>query len=485
MSPKSADLPASAEGVSVASFDLTAGDSDVSISSVKLTRVGLGASNAVNDVALFANGTRVSKAKTFNSSDDTADVVLSPALVVKAGETMNLVAKVNTKATAGTFALELTSMVSSSTVYGEGIVASSFEVKATPTASNITISDDGSVTAPKLGTEQAELLKFKIKNNSSNNEDVTVSEITFKEDGSIDETTELANVALYYNGSEISKISSMNGKYVTFKLSTPVTIKESNTAKFVVKADVVGGAGDNVKFILDNDLDITASASKYGYVSVTDSLSDTAVNVQAGEVSLIQIEPTNTEVRKDKDDIVLGKVKIVSKAGKSLEVEKFRVSIASGNGSNVSALLENVELYDETNGTVYDLTAGAAGTTMTYSEEVNINMPSTGELVLAIRADTLDVAQVATAKFVATVAYDQTNFRIIETGDDKVVTDVTPSSMSFKTVNGTTSSLSINTVSMSSTKAAVIGSKGVEVLTFELKNNNDASDLTVDELKVK
>jgi hypothetical protein len=38
---------------------------------------------------------------------------------------------------------------------------------------------------------------------------------------------------------------------------------------------------------------------------------------------------------------------------------------------------------------------------------------------------------------------------------------------------------------MSSTKSAVIGSTGVEVLNFEVKADNDASDLTVDEIKVK
>jgi hypothetical protein len=37
---------------------------------------------------------------------------------------------------------------------------------------------------------------------------------------------------------------------------------------------------------------------------------------------------------------------------------------------------------------------------------------------------------------------------------------------------------------MSSTKSAVIGSTGVEVLNFEVKADNDASDLTVDEIKV-
>ncbi|EKD66657.1 MAG: hypothetical protein ACD_49C00025G0001 [uncultured bacterium (gcode 4)] len=493
--PAAADLPASAEGVVVAAFDATAGSADITIASVKLTRKGLGAGASVDNVALFANGTRVSKAKSFNSSDDTADVVLSPALVVKAGSTVTLIAKVTTTATAGTFAVELTDVASSAvTVKGTKVIGASFEVKTSPTATAVTIDDDSSVTTPKLGTLQAEILKFKVSANTANHEDVTLSEITLKEDGGIDESSELANVALYYNGTKVADAVSNGSKYFTFKMATPVVVKEGKTEKFVVKADVVGGAGETINFVLDNDLDISATASKYGYVSITDSLAGTALTVQAWEVTLIQIDPTNTEVRQDKDDIVLGTMKVVSKAGKALELEKFKVTIQNTDSSapaNVNTLLENVELFDVVAGTVYDLDLTAAGTTEIYSYDVNITMPASGELTLAIRADTLDTATVNGAKFVASVSYDTTStstagtFAIKETGDDKYVTDVTPSAITFKTVNGTTSSLSINTVAMSATKSAVIGSKGVEGLIFELKSDNDSSDLTVNELKVK
>lgn len=493
--PMAADLPASAEGVAVAAFDLTAGSNDVSVAAIKLTRKGLWAGASVDNVALFANGTRVSKAKSFNSSDDTADVVLSPALVVKAGSTVTVVAKVTTTATAGTFAVELTDVASSAVnLKGAKVIGNSFEVKSSPTATAVTIDDDSSVTTPKLGTMQAELLKFKVIVGSANHEDVSLSEITLKEDGGIDETSELANVALYYNGTKVADAVSNGTKYFTFKMATPIVVAEGKTEKFVVKGDVVGGAGETINFVLDNDLDISATASKYGYVSIQDDLAGTALTVQAGEITLIQIDPTNTEVRQDKNDIVLGTMKVVSNAGKALELEKFKVTIQNADDSspvNVDTLLENVELFDVTSGTVYDLNASATSTTMTYTEEVNIAMPTSGELTLAIRADTLDTATINWARLIASVSYDTTSsstagtFAIKETGDDKYVIDVTPSAITFKTVNGTTSSLSINTVAMSSTKSAVIGSKGIEGLIFELKSDNDSSDLTVNELKVK
>lgn len=397
-SPSSVDLPASAEGVAVAAFDLTAGSADISVNAIKLTRKGLGASNAVSDVALFANGTRVSKAKSFNSSDDTADVVLSPSLVIKAGSTVTLIAKVTTNATAGTFAVELTDVTSSAlNIIGTKVIGSSFEVKASVPATVVTITDDSSVTTPKLGTIQAELLKFKVVVGSLNHEDISLSEITLKEDGGIDETSELANVALYYNGTKVADAVSNGTKYFTFKFNAPIVVAEGKTEKFVVKGDVVGGAGETINFVLDNELDISATASKYGYVNITDSLVGTALTVQAGEITLIQIDPTNTEIRQDKNDIVLGTIKLVSNAGKSLELEKFKVTIQNTDTTapvNVATLLENVELYDVTSGTVYDLNASAGTTEISYTEEVNIAMPTTGELTLAIRADTLDTATI-------------------------------------------------------------------------------------------
>ena len=68
---------------------------------------------------------RISKIKTFNSSTDEATVNFSPAVVIKAGETKTLTAKINTAAT-GNFAVELVSVDANATVEGANIVANEF-----------------------------------------------------------------------------------------------------------------------------------------------------------------------------------------------------------------------------------------------------------------------------------------------------------------------------------------------------------------------
>jgi len=122
---------------------------------------------------------------------------------------------------------------------------------------------------------------------------------------------------------------------------------------------------------------------------------------------------------------------------------------------------------------------------MKYGDtDLNIIVPNGQELSLVVRADTQNVSAVNGVKITASI--DVANdMKIVETMDDTQVTDVVPSAVSFKALNGVAAAVSINNVSMSSTKNAVIGSKGVEGLTFEVKSTNDASALKVTELKVK
>jgi len=488
--PDGGDLPNTAKWVAVAAYDVTAGSEDVTINSAVFKRTGLGSSDAVTQIAVFENAGRASKVKTFNSSSDDATVNFSPAVVVKAGETKTLVAKVNTSST-GNFAIELDSLNATSTIEGENILGNEFEVQST-LASTWSLSNDGSVTSPKLGEDQAELFKFKFKNDSASNEDITLTEITLKENGTIDEEEELANVALYHDGEKVAEVASLTSKYVTFDLGDGVEIKEGKTEKFLVKADVIGWASKTVDFYLDNVLDVSATASKYGYVNAvnTDLTSgSTAVTVQAGEITISATDASNTDIRKDKNDVEFGRIKITANAGKDLELQELKVQFVNTDATspdNISTLLENVELYDETNGTVYDLTApGTAGTTEKYTEtSLTIAIANGAALDLIIRADTKDTAAVTGAKITASIDVSN-DVKIVELEDDTEVSDKIPAAVSFKTITGVASSVTINNVAMSTTKSAVIGSTGVEVLNFEVKADNDASDLTVDEIKVK
>jgi hypothetical protein len=79
---------------------------------------------------------------------------------------------------------------------------------------------------------------------------------------------------------------------------------------------------------------------------------------------------------------------------------------------------------------------------------------------------------------------DLTNgsFFVVELGDDKPVSDLTPSSLSWKKVDGTESSATVTVVPLADV-TKVRGSEGVVVLQFEVEAD-ESSALTMDEAKV-
>jgi hypothetical protein len=72
---------------------------------------------------------------------------------------------------------------------------------------------------------------------------------------------------------------------------------------------------------------------------------------------------------------------------------------------------------------------------------------------------------------------------MIETKDDTVIDDVTPSSISYKTIDGSISSATVTVLPLSAAKNAVIGSNDVTALEFEIEAD-ESSLLTVDEVVV-
>jgi len=500
--PASSDLPSDADGVLVAAFDLTAGEEDVEVTAFTFIREGL-ARTAIGSVAVFSDDMRISKAKSFNSSDDDAYVNLESTLVIEAGSTETIYVR-GLLANTGKFSVSLTEVVATSEV--EIAWATSEEHEGVGTeASDVTIESNGDVSNPKIGEEAAEILKFKIEN-EENNEEITVSEITIKELGTIDEEDELANFVLTNDGDEIASVASMDSKYLTFKLDTPVVIGESKTEKFVVTADILGGASKTINFELNSTLDLIATSTKVGFVDVTEgtSLDSESASILAGEINLDAVDPTITKIRQDKDDVILGKVTVdVNGNEVELQAVQFVLDVTAGSLA-ASDIFDSTsfELYDETNGLVYDLDAtasdvnddmgGVANEDYTLANsDVDVILNETTTFV--VRADTNDSLTAAFANSTMNLSLDldsdndndidssDVGFRMVETQDDTVIDDVTPSSISYKTIDGSASSATITVLPLSASKNAVIGSSEVVALEFEVEAD-ESSALTVDEI---
>jgi len=236
-----------------------------------------------------------------------------------------------------TFGFQVLSVTSSAESTNVTSAISSLMRVSSQDAPEVDFEANGSSSDVKMGQTAAELAKFKITNNN-NDQTVTIKSLTFEEVGIADENTDLKNFALFIDNVQFgSTVASTSNKYVTFSDAAGKVINTNNNVKLVIKADIVGGAGKNIRFELDNELDLIADGSKFGpgvgvnFVSPVIAYpiqSDANVNIDAGEVTLDDVDATSDKMREDKDDVVLGKIRVTNVAGKALELQKFGVKAA-------------------------------------------------------------------------------------------------------------------------------------------------------------
>jgi hypothetical protein len=480
--PAGRTLPKGANGVWVASYVIEA-SADTTISGVTLSREGLSADADTTGFAILIDGVRMTDSKDENS-DDEVTLTINGGLDIEAGDSVILDVVIDTFSGASTgaeIAVALTEVMTAGDVDGLPVMGETFKIGSIA-APALEIKADGSVSDVKLGETEADLFRFKVENDSAN-DDVYLESITFEQTGSIDETSELANFVLLKGSEVLATLESTDSKYVTFMLDEPLKITEGNTVSLKVAADILGGAGEDVQFAIDQKLDVVASTERYGNgVAVTLTASTfTAVDVDAGAISLVKTDAVNTKIREDKDDVVLGTLDIV--AGQTgLEVKEIGFTITS-TGANISLLIENVQLRNVKTGARYDLTDdGNLASTAEAFEDDSIDLGlAVGSNKFEVIVDTITAITAFDTKTLTLSMNATTQLLIEETADDEAVTDVTPSSLTWKKVDGSESGASVSVLPLSDL-TRVRGATNVTALQFEIKAD-ESSALTLDEIK--
>lgn len=494
LSPKTAaaaTVPQGISGLAVASYDVTAGDSDVTVSSLLVRRTGLSDADTLGDIAVFTADGRVSKGKGDTQNNDTeATLTLSNGgVVVMAGETVTftLVADVKTGTTADEFALEVVEVTSTADDVAGLPVSGKLMKVGGVVAATVTVQADTTPSKVKAGEEGVDVAKFKIQ--GDNSRDVKITSITLKENGTVDEEDELMNFELVYDGAVVSTVKSTLGKYVTFDLGAGVVIQEDQTEKFTVRADVLAGSAKTINFSFDKKLDLTGMDQQYGYgVSVVGEGVDLgSVAIEAGEITLVDMDAPADKIRSDKQNVELGSIKVTNVSGGNLELQKFGVKVVS-TVMTLGNIFENFELV--VNGTSYELDATSAElATMTgvfKDSDIEVSIPQ-GTTTIVLRADTkANLTSGTTVELsLATPTTDNADgvFYVIETEDDTVVTDLTPSSLSFKKLSVIDAGATVSRIPVPTTTTVVQGAKNVIAMMFEI-DADEASAVEVDEVKV-
>lgn len=504
--PESRTVPGGVQNAHIATFELEAGSDDVLLSSIRFVKGGIADDDALDNIALFTEaGQRVSKAKAFRTSDDSANVnFLSGGFTVEAGESVDLLVFGEVGSVVANSALisdeffiqipssaDVASNASSTTVTN---ARSNTMRIGSADAAELALSDGSTSPNVNVGERAVEVYEFEMENNATDETDIIFYGITLEAEGSFDEEDDLMNYELHIDGELVASTEMGNDGFVSFLLDDEdgYVIEDGKTVDAVVKADIMSGASETIAFGIDSELDVLAADASFGTgakITGNINLTGNLTNIEAGEITLVAIDAEQDEFTEDTEEFVLGTVRVTSNAGRNLELQEFRVDITeTGSFANVSAMIDQVEVVTPFGTYDLDLDASGVGSTETYEDDaIDILLPE---------GETFDM--VVTVDIKSTIALDGetlemsmptidgttgSNFYVEELDDDEAVTDITPSSLSFNSVTGIDAALDIRALTQSD-KTVVVGSDNVIAMNFELEAS-DTEDITVNDIEVE
>lgn len=500
LSPKGGTLPGGVSNAHVGTLEFSAGDDDVVINAITLSRGGITNDDALKEVALYdENGARISKSKSFNDSEDEARVnFLSGGFTLEAGESVDvlIIGEVGTAAEAAgsEFFVEVESaddvISNASSVTVDEARTATWEVGAIDAATLI-VENSSSSPDVNVGEQGVEIQEFDLENDS-NDSDIDFFGITFETGGSYDEEDDVRNYELYLEGDLVASTEMAKDGYVSFLLDEPFRIREGKRIDAQVRADILSGANEDIEFTIEEGLDVLARDVSLSEGAIIDTTGFTALptRIEAGEMTVVAIDPELREFTEGQDNFVLGTLRVTANAGDQLEIEKLVVDIdyTAGGFTNVDDIIENVEAVTSTS--LYDLDqiGGSSASEQYGDSSIDIPVPSEGSFDITIRADIIedividndDKLELSVTSIGGSSA-SSSNFFVIETSDnDEPVEDITPSSLSFDELEGSASSLTATALIQTAQQNVVVDNDAV-VMAFELEAG-DTSDILVENI---
>ncbi|MBI4093291.1 MAG: peptidoglycan-binding protein, partial [Candidatus Kerfeldbacteria bacterium] len=281
--PVSSLAPADAARIPFTVVTLTAGASDVSVSTLTIERTGLATDGALAGVVLLdENGNQTGIAKTL-SSDHRANI--GEAFVVKAGQSRTLTVAGN-RAAAGslggqTISLSLVAVNTSAAVNATlPMTGTSHTVNETLTIGGLTSPSRGSLDPGTSQTKEVGTAGYtfsSVKWTANSQERVYVKSVRWNQTGSAG-VADIANVKTYVDGVAYDAAVSADGKYFTTNFPGKGLLVDKGFSKELsIKGDVVGGSGRKVDFDIAKRADVYAVGETYGY-GVTPAFASSAAS---------------------------------------------------------------------------------------------------------------------------------------------------------------------------------------------------------------
>ena len=357
--------------------------SEVVVTGVELTRIGISADATLANVYLFEGTSRLTDAATVSGGKATFNATAG-IFTVPANSSKTIIVKSDLAAASNgqTIGVSLSGVTSNGTLNATLPIAGNINNIA---AANLAIVNIGGVLPANTTTDPVAGVRVWEATFTVNNRDVQFTKLALKQINSIDRA-DLSNFKLLVDGVEVATVASLDANnYVTFVFDKKLTTGARNVK---VLADVNGGSSRVIQMSLRNKADVDVKDSEYGvYVAVTPAA------VTAGTLTVNQGVFTITNnnsalpitVANSASNTLIGKWTFKA-TGEAVKVETlttgFNYANNGGNG-NAAPTLRNGKLM--INGTQAGSTAtlatiGAGGTAYTVNYTFQPGVETTVEL---------------------------------------------------------------------------------------------------------
>ncbi|MFA7314345.1 MAG: hypothetical protein WC025_00230 [Candidatus Magasanikbacteria bacterium] len=491
--PTSATLPKSATNVDVLKVNLVAGSSAVTVNEVTVKRSGAGLTTGLTSYLYDGEVRLGSSGRTFSSDTNTAEFT-SLGLVVPANSTKVLTVRLQTGTTAGEHNFSITAINSSlgTTVTGLPVTGNTFTVSSAVTAGTLTVVGTGTLSNPTVGDTNVTMAQFKL---TAATEDEMFSAITLKQDGTLT-TSNLSNFKLYQGVDVVPTTATLNGRYLTLALNTPLKLVNGASKTFSLVGDISASAdvADTIVFFMNNAADVKAVGTSYGYgalatiTSYDDAGNSSTLTLQGGGVTISNHSASAHDVKVDSTSVELMRV-AVKAVSDSTEVQKMTLQLETTSTTNSAVsyglykdlgtgdqydsttdtlLIRNIKLIDADSGqtigsakAITDADSWADGNntnatlTFTYTDYFTVAKGATKNV--AVVAD-INTAQVSGVVYKATLEFGSTVFTAKDSKDN-TITDVVPATnVAGYNVTTRSSSLTVSRAASPESRTVVKGS---------------------------
>ena len=335
-------VPRGAIGVALLSADFTAScENDVQVEGLTLIHEGQGSQADISNAWMSVNGTRVSRTRTFDSEDQTADLRFMRPLLIEACETVTVDFMADFYSTAATYGhhnyvIELASDIISNAQHVTGsfpVRGETFRIASVTTGTVTTTYQQVAPTQVDINDQDAFIGKWEFSINTV--EDQTFYSIMLENTGTARDGDFINIYVQRTDGTPLTRdVAQTVADYVTLTFDPPFTVLEGDYVTLEAVADIVNGAEETINMQFEEANDVFAVGSLYGYgvngqlygSQVTTTGIATTVTINAGELTVDIDGPITEEYTPDADDIVMANIDFVT-GGEDAQVNELYAMI--------------------------------------------------------------------------------------------------------------------------------------------------------------